>query len=156
MKTLKDLMDVAIQQEVDSQKLYNHARKIVESKEGKDFLKELADAEVVHEKLLFNIRDTGMFDLDVEITDPELLEIAEKSHTTKEEDFSEDWTMEQILDLALKREFRAKTMFEGAAKMVKDEEVVNLFKNLADEEDNHHKNIERKYSLLTGTMGEEI
>lgn len=156
MKTLKDLMDVAIQQEIDSQKLYNHAMTIVGTKEAKDFLKELADAEVVHEKLLFNIKDTGMFDLDAEITDPKLLEIAEQSHTTRQEDFNENWTMEQILDLALKREYQAQTMFEAAAKMVKDKEVVELFNNLAEEEANHHKNIERKYSLLTGEMGEEI
>ena len=156
MKTLKDLMDVAIQQEIDSQKLYNHAMTIVGTKEAKDFLKELADAEVVHEKLLFNIKDTGMFDLDSEITDPKLLEIAEQSHTTHQEDFNENWTMEQILDLALKREYQAQMMFEAAAKMVKDKEVVELFNNLAEEEANHHKNIERKYSLLTGEMGEEI
>lgn len=156
MKTLKDLLTVAIQQEINAQKLYRHAMTLVEGDEAKNFLKELADAEVEHEKLLFNIRETGMFDLDVEITDPELLKVAEVSHTTDEENFSTDWSMEKILDLALKREYRAQQMYEGAAKMVDDEEVVTLFNNLAAEEGNHHKNIERKFDLLTGSMGPEI
>ena len=156
MRTLRDLLEVAIQQEISSQKLYNHAMSIVETKEAKDFLKELAAAEVQHEKLLFNIKETGMFDLDVDITDPELIKITKTSHTTNQEKFDTDWTMEKILDIALMREYRATKMFEGAAKMVDDQEIVALFNNLAEEERTHHKNIERMYKLLTGKMGEEI
>jgi rubrerythrin len=156
MKTLKDLLEVAIQQEISSQKLYNHAMSIVEAKEAKDFLKELAAAEIQHEKLLFNIKEAGMFDLDVEITDPELIKITKKSHTTNQEKFDTDWSMEKILDIALMREYRATKMFEGAAKMVDDQETVDLFTNLAEEERTHHRNIERMYKLLTGQMGEEI
>jgi len=156
MKTLKDLLEVAIQQEISSYKLYSHAMAIVDAKEAKDFLKELAAAEVQHERLLFNIKETGMFDLDVEIDDPELIKITETSHTTNQENFDTKWTMDKILDIALMREFRAQKMFEGAAKMVKDPETIELFKNLAEEEATHHRNIERMYNLLTGQMGKEI
>lgn len=156
MKTLKELLDVAIEQEVRSQELYRHAMTIVDGREAKDFLQELVNAEIEHEKLLFNIRETGMFDLDIEISDNKLLEITRLSHTTNQEKFDAGWTMEQILDLALKREYRAQKMFAGAAEMVDDEEMTALFNNLAAEEENHHKNIERKYGMLTGSLGREI
>lgn len=156
MKTLKDLLDVAIEQEVQSQELYRHAMTIVDGKEAKDFLQELVNAEIEHEKLLFNIKETGMFDLDIEISDNKLLEITRLSHTTNQEKLNTHWTMEQVLDLALKREYRAQRMFAGAAKMIDDEEVVTLFNNLALEEENHHRNIERKYGMLTGSLGKEI
>ncbi len=63
--------------------------------------------------------------------------------------------MDQILEVALKREFNAQKRYAAAAESVKDEELITLFRNLAEEEGNHHRKVERQYNLLKGLMGNE-
>ena len=56
MKTLKNLLDVAIQQEINSQKLYRFGMTLVDDKESKQLLNRLVEEEVQHENMLYNIR----------------------------------------------------------------------------------------------------
>lgn len=156
MNTLKELLDIAIEAEVNAQKLYRRGAQVAGDKETKQFLEQLVLEEVRHENMLFNIRETGMYDLDVEIPDPSLFEAARTSHGSEEVNFSEDWTVEQILEVALKREYTAQQRYESAAKVVKDQELVTLFENLAKEEGGHHRKVQRQYNLLQGKMGDEL
>ncbi len=156
MKTLRDLLDVAIQQEINSQDLYRKGLKVIKDPESQKFLKELVKEEEEHEKMLYNIKETGLYDLDVVVKDDTIFQSGESSHDVQDEPFKEDWTIEEILNLALKREYRANQIFVAASKAAKDTELITLFKNLAEEEVNHHKNIEKKYKIQTGSFGPEI
>ncbi|MGD9899448.1 MAG: ferritin family protein [Calditrichaceae bacterium] len=156
MKTLRDLLDVAIQQEINSQDLYRKGLKVIKDPESQKFLKELVKEEEEHEKMLYNIKETGLYDLDVVVKDDSIFKSGESSHDVQDEAFKEDWTMEEILNLALKREYRANQIFVAASKTARDTELITLLKNLAEEEINHHKNIEKKYKIQTGSFGPEI
>ncbi|HHJ52426.1 MAG TPA: hypothetical protein ENJ89_04460 [Caldithrix abyssi] len=156
MNTLKELLDIAIQAEIDAQKLYRRGAQIAEDKETQQFLEQLVMEEVRHENMLFNIRETGMYDLDVEIPNEEIFEMARTSHETGQVNFEPDWDVEKILEVALKREFNAQKRYAAAAESVKDDELITLFRNLAEEEGNHHRKVERQYNLLKGKMGKEL
>jgi len=156
MNTLKELLDIAIEAEVNAQKLYRRGAQVAGDRETKQFLEQLVLEEVRHENMLFNIRETGMYDLEVEIPDDSLFETARRSHGSEDVNFAEDWTVEQILEVALKREFNAQKRYEAAAKAVDDPELITLFENLAKEEGAHHRKVQRQYSLLRGKMGDEL
>lgn len=155
MKYLSDLLNVAIQQEIRSQELYRRGMEIVTDKETKVFLKELADEEVQHEKLLVNVVENGLYDLNVAVSDLSIFEPDEASHGPESLAFKPEWKMEEILELALKREFRANQLFQAMAATTVDQELKTLFNKLAEEEINHHRAVEKKYNLHKGLMGPE-
>ena len=156
MKTLRDLLDIAIQQEVDSQKLYRFGMEIVKDKKAQEFLKQLAEEEVRHENTLINIKETELYDLDVPVNDESVFPQIQESHGENQAELNENLTIEDILEIALKREFAAGKVFAAAAKAAKDRELITLFENLAKEEEIHHRRVEKEYRLLTGKMGEEL
>ena len=156
MKTLRDLLDIAIQQEIDSQKLYRYGMEIVSDEKAREFLKQLAEEEVRHENTLINIKETELYDLDVPVEDELVFQNTIESHGENKAEMDKNLTIEDILEIALKREFAAGNVFAAAAKAAKDEELITLFENLAKEEDIHHQRVEKEYRLLTGQMGEEL
>lgn len=156
MKTLKNLLDVAIQQEINSQKLYRFGMTLVDDKESKQLLNRLVEEEVQHENILYNIKQTGIYDLDTPINDESIFDSTAVSHGDDSAEIDQNLTIEQVFEIALKREYRAQQVFATAAKSVDDKELVTLFTNLADEEEDHHRVVERHYNLLQGLMGKEI
>ncbi len=156
MKTLRDLMEIAIQQEVDSQKLYRFGLEVVKDKKAQEFLKQLAEEEVRHENTLINIKETGLYDMDAPVEDDSVFQSTMESHGENQAELDETLTIEDILEIALKREFAAGNVFAAAAKAAKEEELKTLFENLAKEEEIHHQRVEKEYRLLTGQMGEEL
>ncbi len=156
MHTLKDLLDIAIQGEVNSQKLYQRGVEVAGDDDSKAFFKRLVKEETMHENMLFNIRETELYDLDVPVDDPELFEAARSSHGNSNIAFNENWTTEEILDAAMKREFNAMKRYKAAAESTSNEELKTLFTNLSEEEANHHRVIERQYNLLKGLAGKEL
>ena len=156
MSTLKDLLNVAIKQEQNSQKLYRKGMDIAKDEETKIFFKRLYDEEVQHEKMLFNIRETELYDLDIVIDDPELLEMAKSSHGNDDLYLPEDLSIQDVLEMAMKRENTARLRYEKAAKTAKEEEIKELLTNLAKEEENHRLHVEKYYKLHKGLFGEEI
>ena len=156
MKTLKDLLEIGIAQELASQELYRNGLTVVKDDDSRSFLEELVKEEEQHEKLLYNIKETGIYNLDAVVEDESLWHKSRDSHAADDRPFDESWTIEDVLTLALKREYRAQKIFETAALATTDEELKELFTNLAQEEINHHKNIERRYKLKKGTLGDEM
>lgn len=157
MKTLADLLDVAIQQEIDSQALYRHGLTIVGDDDAKHLLSKLVREEVRHEATLTNIKDTGLYDLDLVIRDDRIFDEAGQSHGEDKASVLESInTIEEILQIALKREYKAQRVFEAAAASAKDEELKTLMQNLAGEEKNHHREVDKQYRILKGEMGKEL
>ncbi len=156
MSTLKDLLNVAIKQEQNSQKLYQKGMDLAEDDETKQFFKRLYDEEVQHEHMLYNIRETELYDLAVPIEDPELLEMVKTSHGSNELYLPEDLTIQDVLEMALKRENTARLRYEKAAQLAKEDEVKELLNNLAKEEERHWLHVEKYYKMHKGLFGEEI
>jgi len=155
MNTLKELLDIAIQGEVNSQKLYQRGVETAGNDEIKRFFEQLVKEETKHENLLFNIRETKLYDLDIPVDDPEMFEAARNSHGNTAP-FDENWNTEEILAAAMKREYTAMTRYKKAAESTDNEELTTLFTNLSKEESNHHKTIEKRYSALKGLKEQEF
>ena len=154
MGTLKELLDIAIQGEVNSQKLYQRGVDTAETDEIKRFFEQLVKEETKHENLLFNIRETELYDLDIPVDDPEMFDAARSSHGNAA--FDENWNTEEILAAAMKREYTAMTRYKKAAESTDNEELITLFTNLSAEESNHHKTIEKRYNMLKGLKEKEF
>lgn len=155
MKTLRDFLDLAIEQEIKAQKLYNHGASIATEQQSKDFLNRLEKEEIEHEKMLRNIRDTEMFDLSTPIENNRVFVVAAVSHGI-EPDMDENLTLEQVWEIALQREHTARERYLNAAQSVEDKELVILLTNLANDEEQHHKVVDRQFKMQTGSMGEEF
>jgi len=155
MHTLKEFLDLAIDQEINAQKLYKHGASIAKDEQSKQFLNRLEKEEIEHEKTLYNIRETEMFDLNTPIEDETIFEVALTSHGVRPE-LDENLKIEQVWEIALKREYMAQQRYLKAAKAVKDEELVVLLKNLARDEEQHHKVVDQQFRMHTGSIREEF
>lgn len=156
MNTLRELLDVAIQGEINSQKLYQQGVNIAPNPEIKTFFEQLVKEESMHEDMLFNIKSTEMYDLDVPVNDPGLFDATKSSHGSTPIVFEADWTTEQIFEVALKREFMAMKRYKRAAESTSNEELISLFNGLSDEEANHHSTIQKRYKQIKGISEKEI
>ncbi len=155
MNTLKDLLNVAIKQEQNSQKLYQKGLAVARDDETRKFFEKLVAEEVQHENMLFNIRETELYDLDVPIDDPQLLEMAQSSHGSDDLYLPDDLSIEDILEMAMKRENTARLRYEKAAALAREKEVRELLENLAREEENHRLRVEKYFKMHRGLFGEE-
>ncbi len=156
MSTLKDVLDVAIQGEKDSQALYQRGVDIADDKKVKEFFQRLVKEENLHETILFSIKDTGLYDLTVPVKNPEVMNAVRDAHGVGTVVYEEGWDVEQILSVALKREFTALNRYETAANASTNEELASLLKNLSDEEAMHPRVIEKQYNVLKGLSEKEI
>jgi rubrerythrin len=156
MKTLKDLLNIAIEQEVGAQKLYARGAEIADNEKTRQFLRRLEKEEIEHEKMLFNIRETGIYDLTLPIGDESVFEVAKNSHGGNSLEPNKNWKIKDIWEIALQREYLAQQRYLKAAAASKDEELVTLFNNLARDEENHHRVVEQQFKMQTGQMKEEF
>ena len=154
-KTLNDLLDLAINAEISAQNLYSDASEIVDDQSGKLFLNGLVQEEKGHQTMLESIKEMELFDGDLLVDDESLFEAGKKIHDT-DDSFSKENDIEQIMLIALKREFKAKTRYEKMAGITNNSELKAIFSNLAKEEENHHKTIIKQFSMQQGEMGYEM
>lgn len=154
-KTLNDLIDVAIDAEISAQNFYSDASDIVENQSGKLFLNGLVNEERGHQTMLESIKEMKLFDGDLIVDDESLFEAGKKIHDT-DDTFSKENDIEQIMLIALKREFKAKTRYEKMAGITNNSELKTIFSKLAKEEELHHKTISKMFSLQQGEMGYEM
>ncbi|MCK5034026.1 MAG: hypothetical protein KAS18_10345 [Calditrichia bacterium] len=154
-KTLNDLLDLSINAEISAQKLYSEASEIVEDQSGKLFLNSLVEEERGHQTMLESIKEMELFNGNLIVDDESLFETGKKIHDT-DDTFTKENNIEQIMLIALKREFKAKTKYEKMAAITNNSELTIIFSKLAKEEELHHKNISKKFSMQQGEMGYEM
>lgn len=154
--TVDELLDIAIQHEVSSQNLYAGMLEKTNNVEMQNFLKSLVEEEKGHEDLLTTMKEMEIYDGSIVVEDTSLIKGVEQSHTTAKEPEAPPESIEQILELALTRETKAQNLFLTLAKSSKNEELKTMFENLAEEEMNHHHDIQKKFAMQQGTMGFEM
>ena len=156
MLTLKDLLNEAIIQEQNSQKLYQFGADIARDEESKQFFRQLVKEEKHHEEVLYNIRETGLYKLDAPIEDPEILTMVQTSHGSNELNLDRTMPIEHLLEMAMQREQTAKLRYGKAAQLSREPEVRELLENLAREEEGHRLRVEKYYKIHRGLFGKEI
>jgi rubrerythrin len=142
LKTLREILDQAIQNEEDANQFYSQAVNTVKDPSAKELLNEFAEIELKHKTVLQN------FDLST---------VDEEHHTVKEahdyhigdylldKEITPDSSIQDIMIHAMKREQKAYQFFKDMAKVVSSIEVRNLFEDLAAEELDHKGKIETEY-----------
>ena len=142
LNTLKGILDTATKKEIEAYEFYSLALKVVKDISAKELLKEFANIELKHRKILEN------FDLD---------KIDEEHHTIKQPhdlhisqylidtEITQDSTIQDVMVHAMKREQKAYEFYNDMAKIVTSVDVKNLFEELAAEELDHKVRIETDY-----------
>ena len=142
LKTLREILDQAIQNEDEANRFYAEAANTVKDPSAKELLNEFAAIELKHKTVLENF-DLGTVD--------------EEHHTVKEahdyhigdylldKEITPDSSIQDIMIHAMKREQKAYQFFKDMAKVVSSIEVRNLFEDLAAEELDHKGKIETEY-----------
>jgi rubrerythrin len=143
--TIRELLDIAIQHEVGSQELYRHLKGIVTDASTITLLDDLIREEEAHEAILRGIIDAKLYSLAKAVENPDIIEEIRSSHSVYVT-IDANSTIEDIVLLALKRELRARSLFERLAENSHDEEQRQLFTKLAAEEASHQVMIEKRYS----------
>jgi rubrerythrin len=151
---LNDLLDIAIQEEINAQKFYLDAREKTNDIKIRDFLLSIVREEQIHEKTLKNVRTLELYDGSLPVN-AEMLETAQHAHRIVMPDSLNNLSLEDLFEIALKKEAQAYTMYEQIAQTAGDDEIKSLFSNMANEERNHHKMINQFYLAKTGQMGYE-
>lgn len=154
VRTLNDLLEIAIGHEISSQKFYRDALENTGDPEVQDFLKRLIEEEEGHEKILRSITEMKIYDGKVRV-DNRSAESAGHSHDTGIQELTAEPSLDEVYEIALKRETMAINLFTRMAKTTDEPELRTLFTRLAEEEQLHHKNIDRKYQISRGEMGFE-
>ena len=85
----------------------------------------------------------------------EMLETAQKSHQVEIPDSLKGLSLEDMFEIAMKKEAQAYTMYDHIAQTSAHEDIKTLFISIADEERNHHQRIQQHYVAKTGQMGYE-
>jgi rubrerythrin len=155
IKKLDDLLELAIQHEISSQKFYQDSIAKTKDRQVMNFLKSLVLEEQSHEKILRSIREMELYRGSIPV-DEKMLITAEQSHNLPVPELGINPTLEEIYEIALRRETKAQHLFQQLARITENEDLKELFINLAEEELNHHKSIEKGYRAQTGQFGAEI
>ena len=153
-RTLNDLLDVAIQDEINAQKFYQVLGNKTNNPKLKDFFKSLAIEEEGHERILKGVKEMQLYDGSAPVDEEEIKKI-EGAHVIKMEASIEDLTIDKAMEIALKREHKAAQVYGQMAESTAQEEIMKLFTSIAADEKRHFNMIEQHYKMHTGQMGRE-
>ena len=142
-KTIRDILDYAIEKEAEANSFYKHLAQDVEKAELRAELENFAVDEFQHKLRLEAVRDGQ-----VELTEEEIgsLHIAESIDDVK---LRRDMSAKELLAYAIKQEAAAERLYSQMAQLAKRPDVKELFTLLAQEEAQHRLNLEIEYDLTT-------
>ncbi|MFO7918763.1 MAG: ferritin family protein [Anaerolineae bacterium] len=144
---MKQILQTAVQREVDAYNLYHSTAQKVERPEARSILEELAAQEVGHRERLEGLLKGERFPalsksqqekvVDLKITDY-LVEVP----------LDADSDLQEVLIVAGKREKASRDLYTALGKVADDEDTKNLFRFLANQEAQHKKRVETLYEKV--------
>jgi rubrerythrin len=140
--TLGEILDSAIRNEIKSQHLYRHLASVVAGRGGALFMQRLAEEELGHELRLRRLRSEGDVDIDLELHHPLMGEEVDRSHAVYVT-IDEAASVEDLLELAARREERARLLYERLSALMQESEAAGFFSQLALDERAHESAVRR-------------
>ena len=153
-KTLNDLLDAAIRDEIAAQKFYLGAMEKTKNAKLQAFFNSLAEEEKGHERILLGVKEMGLYDGELPV-DEESVEKIEGAHIIPEEEPIEKMTLEKAMEVSIKKEYKASQIYGQMEKTTTQEELKKLFSSLSADERRHALKIDEYYRIRTGQMGRE-
>jgi rubrerythrin len=139
-KKLQEIIQFAIQREIDSVDFYNRASKMVKHSGTKDLFLDFMKQEEGHKKKLEEVR-TGK----IVVGKIEKIPNLKISDYLVEGELKPDISYAEILRIAMKREERSVKLYTDLNQKDQDEGLRNLFTFLVQEESKHKYAIEKIY-----------
>jgi len=140
LRSFKEVVKFAIGREEDAIKAYDGMSKKTQSPGLKKMLLELRDEEKKHKKLLKNIDDAEIQNLEIK----DVLDLKISDYLTAEPP-GEGMTFQDLLILAAKKEQEAVRLYSNMAESVEDPEMKKLFEFLIQQEKSHKLKLEKEY-----------
>jgi rubrerythrin len=140
---IEDVLDFAIKQEIKSHSFYLELADFVEQPDMAKVLSDLASEELRHKAKLEAVK-AGQITLDEE-------EIGNLGITEQVNDIEPDAKMEytEMLIVGMKREEQARQLYTNLASIATNQQIKEMFTQLAKEEAGHKLRFEIEYELLT-------
>lgn len=139
-KFADELIELAVKKEEEAYQLYTDAANLVKKPEVKKLFSELAAQELKHKETLQAIDLTGLEQVEpIRLSDPNL------SALTHTEPLSEDYSIQDALLYAIKREDESYRFYKEFAELAEDTALKNVFENLATMEMRHKTDLEEMY-----------
>ena len=145
-QTFEDVLDFAILQEKAAQEFYSDlAQKVIDT-HVRSFYHELVQQERVHEQKLMHLK---RYEFDLRAPD---LESLQESGYLDALPVPPRVSLEEAVRYAVKKERSAKMLYQTLSQVVDQEELSQLFRTLADQEQAHREFFETEYKdCLTET-----
>lgn len=139
-KSIDDVLDFAISNEVRAQKFYLDLAKKMDRQAMKQVFLDFAEEEKRHEQMLSHIKDHKQIALaEVAVGDLKVSDYLVDAKT------GQDMSYQDALILAMKREKAAFLLYQDLAGILQDPAMQRLFTNLANEEAKHKMHFEVEY-----------
>jgi len=151
-KTLNDLLDAAITDEIAAQKFYLTALEKTNNVKLKELFKSLAKEEKSHERILIGIIQMAMYDGSLPVDD-ELIQKIEGAHVIPNGEPIEEMSLERAMEVAIKKENKASEVYDHMEHSSTEEELKKLFSSLSSDERRHALKIDEYYKIHTGQLG---
>jgi rubrerythrin len=142
-ESVDEILDFAIGREIDAIRLYIDLAKKVEKPEMQKILKGFAMEEQEHRIKLEDAKAIGFVLKEEEVGSLGIADDIEGG------EFRPDMSYADILIFAMKKENAAFQLYTDLAKMAQDEEMKDMFLQLAQEEAEHKLRFEMEYDLIT-------
>lgn len=153
-KTLNDLLETAIRDEIAAQKFYLGAMDKTKNARLKVFFKTLAEQEKGHERILTGVKEMGIYDGSLPV-DEALLEKIEGAHVIPDEVSIDEMSIERAMEVAMNKETKAAEIYGQMEQTNTQEELKKLFSSLSSDESRHARIIDEQYRIHIGQMGRE-
>jgi rubrerythrin len=148
MTILNDLLNEAMNCEIEEKNFYNEAVKKAQSKAGKKLFTELSELEQNHYEKVKNIIESlnNSSDINNDLHEPnQPLEIPDKEG---EQESNKD-EISTIINQAIESEKKAQERYSKIADMFEDTKTKKIFQYLAQDEQNHQKILEDEFYNLS-------
>jgi len=153
-KTLNDLLEAAINDEIAAQQYYLEAMEKTSNAKLKEFFKSLASEEKGHERILSGVKEMGIYDGSLPVDEDSVQKI-EGAHIIPNEEPIVEMSLEKAMEVAMKKENKASEVYGQMEQTSTQEELKKLFSSLSSDERRHSIQIDEHYRMHTGQMGRE-
>lgn len=138
--SINDILDFAIDNEQKAVDFYVNLANRFEDKTISQAFEDFAKEEMGHKARLTSIKEKGLFEMKTEeVVDLKIADYLVRTEPT------ENMSYEAALTLAMKREKAAYRLYLKMAEKAPNEEMKNIFENLAQEEAKHKLRFEVEY-----------
>ena len=140
LEEFKNVVEFALEKEKEAVEFYKMCSEITDRSNKKEVFLELSKEEEKHVKMIQNFKPEH-----VDIARLNTVPNLKISDYLVDMEFSPEMNYQQLLILAMKREEKAKALYDDMAANSSDDKIITLFKMLAQEELRHKNRIEKEY-----------